>query len=247
VALLLWIHIVGGGAALLTGFVALSCAKGFRRHRVLGRAFVHAMLTMGVSGAVIAALTGVDTSVVVGTLATYLVVTGLVALAKPAPHDRTIGVISAAIAFALALAFVSLGRQALANPDSAIEGLPAPMAFVFAAMMAVAGMSDLRVWTSAPPRRRQALVRHLWRMCVALFIAAASFFLGQADILPRSLRHPALLAIPVLAPLVVMAMWMWRTRPVRIPSGSATYTSRRSPGSMTRGPAASELEDVALN
>jgi hypothetical protein len=49
-------------------------------------------------------------------------------------------------------------------------------------------------------------------MCFALFIASASFFLGQADEIPEPLRIPLLLAVPVLVPLLVMAAWLWRLR-----------------------------------
>ena len=49
-------------------------------------------------------------------------------------------------------------------------------------------------------------------MCFALFIAAASFFLGQADEFPELLRIPALLALPVLAVLLAMLYWLWRVR-----------------------------------
>jgi hypothetical protein len=57
-----------------------------------------------------------------------------------------------------------------------------------------------------------ALSRHLWRMCFALFIAATSFFLGQADLFPAELRHPALLGLPVLVVLGAMVYWLWRVR-----------------------------------
>jgi len=47
-------------------------------------------------------------------------------------------------------------------------------------------------------------------MCFALFIAALSFFIGQAQVFPRPVRIPGLLALPVLAVLVTMLYWVWR-------------------------------------
>lgn len=39
-----------------------------------------------------------------------------------------------------------------------------------------------------------------------------SFFLGQSDVFPRSIRIMPLLAMPVLAVLVTMFYWLWRVR-----------------------------------
>jgi hypothetical protein len=62
--------------------------------------------------------------------------------------------------------------------------------------------------------------RHLWRMCTALFIAAASFFLGPVRRIPEPLRIPALRLIPLLV-LVTMAYWLWRYRSKRIARAAA--------------------------
>jgi hypothetical protein len=39
-----------------------------------------------------------------------------------------------------------------------------------------------------------------------------SFFLGQAKVIPKPIRIPALLALPVLAVLVTLFYWLWRVR-----------------------------------
>ena len=49
-------------------------------------------------------------------------------------------------------------------------------------------------------------------MCFALFIAALSFFIGQARLFPEPLRIMPLLALPVVAVLVTMLFWLWRMR-----------------------------------
>lgn len=55
------------------------------------------------------------------------------------------------------------------------------------------------------------LERHVWRMCAALFIAAASFFLGPVRRIPVPLRIPAFRLIPLVV-LVTMAFWLWQLR-----------------------------------
>jgi hypothetical protein len=49
-------------------------------------------------------------------------------------------------------------------------------------------------------------------MCWSLWIAAGSFFFGQAKVIPKPIRIPALLALPVLLIFVVMFYWLWRVR-----------------------------------
>jgi hypothetical protein len=79
-------------------------------------------------------------------------------------------------------------------------------------------------------------VGHLWRMSTALFIAALSFFIGQADVIPPVVRIRPLLALPVVLVLATMVYWLWRVRlrrslrgiivariadaPMPVPSGS---------------------------
>jgi hypothetical protein len=76
----------------------------------------------------------------------------------------------------------------------------------------LAGIGDVRMIRSGLLRGAPRLARHLWRMCFALFIAAGSFFLGQAKVIPKPIRIIPLLAIPVVAVLVTMLYWLWRIR-----------------------------------
>jgi hypothetical protein len=57
---------------------------------------------------------------------------------------------------------------------------------------------------------RARLITHLWRMCLAMFIATGSFFLGQAKVFPKPLRIFPLLAIPALLPLALLLFWLVR-------------------------------------
>ena len=60
----------------------------------------------------------------------------------------------------------------------------------------------------------------LGAMSFALFIAALSFFIGQAKVIPKPIRIVPLLVLPVLAVLVTMLYWMWR---IRVKRSHATY------------------------
>ncbi len=82
---------------------------------------------------------------------------------------------------------------------------------MFAILALLAGVGDLRMTRAGGLHGTPRLRRHLWRMCAALFIAAASFFLGPVRRIPEPLRVPALRLIPLVV-LVTMAYWLWRLR-----------------------------------
>jgi len=121
VPMILPFHILSGVLALVFGYVALYAAKGAALHRKSGLLFVFAMVTLSLTGALVAFLSASSISVVAGLLT-------------------------------------------------------------------------------------------FWRMCFAMWVAAASFFFGPPGRVPEAIRIPALLPIPVLVPVVVMLFWLWRIR-----------------------------------
>jgi hypothetical protein len=95
------------------------------------------------------------------------------------------------------------------------NGIPAFPFFLFGVVGLLASAGDLRMIRSGALRGVPRLARHLWRMSFALFVAAMSFFIGQAKVIPKPIRIPGLLALPVLAVLVTMLYWLWRVRAKR--------------------------------
>jgi len=202
------VHVLAGGLALVAGYMALFTRKGGTKHRRSGTVFVYAMLVMALTGAAMAALHGVRTNTLMGLLTVYLVVTGLTTIRRPGSGPRRIDAAAMALGLAVGGALLALG---LTGGDPA-SSMPAPMFFVFAAVGLSAGLADLPVVRSGTVPAARRLPRHLWRMGFALFIAATSFFLGQADLFPAALRSPALLGLPVLVVLGAMVYWLWRVR-----------------------------------
>ena len=203
----LLVHITAGGLGIVAGFLALYSAKGAWLHRRSGIVFFCAMVVMALSGAVIAALRGAEASVIGGMLACYLVITALATVRPRGTHSARLDVGLLVVALAsLVLGFDAVGRGGVR------EGIPAVVLFKFALVALLACAGDLRVIRSGALRGAPRLARHLWRMCFALYIAAASFFFGQADKLPEVVRIPALLAFPVVAVVVTMFYWLWRVR-----------------------------------
>jgi hypothetical protein len=113
-------------------------------------------------------------------------------------------------AAALGLACVIIAASALAG-----SGLPAGFAYplvMFGVVALLASNGDRRTLRAGGLKGGPRLARHLWRMCFALFIAALSFFFGQAQVIPEPLRIRPLLALPILAVLLTMFYWLWRVR-----------------------------------
>jgi hypothetical protein len=110
----------------------------------------------------------------------------------------------------VAVALLIFGLRAASIP-AARPGSYVPF-FVFASFAAFASAMDIRVVLRGGISGAPRIARHLWRMCFALFFAAAFFFLGQQGIMPRFMRGSPILFVPALAPLVLMFFWLFRVR-----------------------------------
>jgi uncharacterized membrane protein len=210
--MLLPVHIAAGSVGIITGFAALYAAKGANAHRRTGTWFVYSMLVMALTGAFIAAVGRGEASVIGGLLAAYLVATGLTTVRPRTAASGRVDRGALLVGLAIGVASTTWGVQAARSPGGAMDGIPAPMFFIFGTVALLAGAGDLRMIRSGGARGPRRIARHLWRMCFALWIASSSFFLGQADEFPASLRIFPLLMIPAFAPLLVMGYWMWRVR-----------------------------------
>jgi hypothetical protein len=214
--LTLRVHALAAALGLAFGCVALYAAKGATLHRKSGILFVYAILTMSLTGAGMAAFKGNVGNVVAGLLTAYLVITALITVRPTTAGLRRLGVGAMLIALALGVTCVTLGFEALASPTRTRFGIPFVVLSMFGTVALLAGIGDVRMIWSGGFGGVPRLTRHLWRMCYALWIATASFFLGPrarvAKVLPEPLLNPVLLALPVLLVLVVMFYWLWRIR-----------------------------------
>lgn len=223
------LHVVAGGTAIVSGFVAIFAAKGAKLHRRAGKVFVASMVMMAVSGAVMAAFRGEAGNVLAGSLTAYMVVTALTTVRRPAGGSRRLDIGLMLMGLAVSVGAFAVGAATLSSPAAASDGTPAALPFIFGVIALLSSASDVRMIRAEGVRGVPRLRRHLWRMCFALFIAAGSFFLGQADEIPEPLRIFPLLAIPSFLPLLLMVYWLWRVRrPRRAGAGaSRTASSRR--------------------
>jgi hypothetical protein len=207
-------HVTAGGIALLTGFVAIYARKGAWTHRKFGLGFVLAMVAMAVLALLYMTVEAdvILVNVVASTLVAYLVVTSLMTVREPSKAQRAIDRGGAAMALVIGVGGLWLGYVATQGPRGLLDGIPSFPYFLFGSVGMLAFAGDVRMIRSGGMAGPKRIARHLWRMSFALFIAALSFFLGQADEFPKAWRIPSLLVIPPLAVLVTMFYWMWRVR-----------------------------------
>lgn len=197
-------HVTAGAVAVVAGLIALYVLKGGTLHRRSGTVFVYAMLAMSLSGAVMAVgREGAAINIPAGLVTAYLVVTALATVRPSSAGSRRLDRAAMIAAFAIGAAAILLAITAGAR-----NGMAYPLV-MFGLVALCAAVGDRRMIRAGGLKGAPRLRRHLWRMCAALFIAAASFFLGPVRRIPEPLRIPALRLIPFMV-LVTMAYWLWR-------------------------------------
>src|ERR1700722_4436530 len=213
-ALVLAAHIGAAAIALLSGAAALLFRKGRRMHRIAGNVFFVSMLIMCAIGGCVAPFLPQPqwSSVFVAALTSYLVATSWVTIRRKDGGMGAFEVGAFVVAVSIFIACFTSGLLAANRPRTSPDDAPLAAYFVFGTIAALAAVSDLRLILRRGVLGAQRITRHLWRMCVALLIASFSFFLGQQQVFPTSVRGSALLLLPEIAILGVMIFWLVRVR-----------------------------------
>jgi uncharacterized membrane protein len=207
------IHIIAGLLALIAGAIALYAPKGSPLHKRSGMVFAVAMMVLTSSAIVIAGFLRPDKiNVVAGLITFYLVATGLLTVIRPVEKMRRLATGLMAVAVFGGLYAFKLGFEILATAGP-LRDLPPQPLFMFGVIALGGAALDARMLLAGNIQGAHRLARHLWRMTFAMFIATASFFLGQAKHFPEPIRNSGLLAIPVL--VVVLMLFYWLVRVLR--------------------------------
>lgn len=218
----LLIHICGGVIGILAGSTALAASKGSSLHRRSGVVFVVAMLSMAAAGSYVAFVKGQPTNVMAGIFTIYLVATAWLTMMRKEEETGRIEFGLLLLGLAAGTSSLILGWQATHRAEgiAAGESVVPYVIFGSAALLAVAG--DVRMLVRGGVSGAQRLVRHFWRMCFALFIAAGSFFVGtasdpvlrksglRATLFTPAIRKTHLPEVPVLIIVVLTIFWLFR-------------------------------------
>jgi uncharacterized membrane protein len=228
---LLPIHILGAAVGLVSGAIALSAGKGGRLHRASGKVFAYAIFTMCGAAVAIAVVKGEAVNVMAGTLTAYLAFTGVSTVRPPSPGSRRRDVALMLVALGLGLATFAGALVAIARPSGKIFGIPPYPFFMFGVLGLSGAYGDFKTMRAGGLRGAQRLSRHLWRMCMAMFITTASFFSIRARVaavLPAPFTTGLARTVPVVLVLVVMFYWLWRVRGRRAYRGPQRFDAPAS-------------------
>ena len=111
------------------------------------------------------------------------------------------------VALVVAGAGVWFMSEAARAASGTIDQAPPEAFVVFAVFGFVGVLGDLAMIVRGRMAGPARIVRHLWRMCAAFFIASGSFFLGQEQLLPAAIRGTVWQFGPVFFPLLAIGVW----------------------------------------
>jgi hypothetical protein len=226
-------HVLGGGAAILSGYAALGFRKGGGNHAKAGTLFFASMVLLASTGAAMAVWKGDPLTALAGPIALYFIATSWRTARLRSGEAGRPELWGLAAVASLAATFLAFGLYASAQPNGQLGVYPAMICYVWAGILTLAAGLDLNFILRRRLAYRQRIARHLWRMCFALFIATGSFFLGQQKVMPAEWRGWWVWFVPAMAPLAFMIFWLVRTR---IDRRSPTR-ARAAAGLLQPGPA----------
>jgi uncharacterized membrane protein len=211
-ATVLYAHIGGASLGLASGTVAVLAPKGARVHRAAGNVFFVAMLTMSAAAAVSGPFIPDRITATMGVFTFYLTATAWLAVRRPPERTGRLEVAAMVLALGVVAAYAWLTWIGTRSPGGLVDGEQSyVLAIVVGAVAALAASLDLRVIRRGGLTGAPRIARHLWRMCLALFIVWGSFA-GQPKAQPEALRGEPVLMLPAFAALGLMVFWLIRVR-----------------------------------
>jgi hypothetical protein len=209
---ILGFHILTGTLGCLSGFLAISLRKGSPRHALAGKVFVISMLCLAVSGTYLAIIKSQPGNILGGTLTFYLVATAWMTARRTEGATSIFDWSAFLIILSVAATIVTLAVEAAISPTGLKYGYPVGPYIFLGSVALLATVGDLRLLVRGSISGTGRIARHLWRMCFAFFIAAASIFLARAHIFPALLRKTGVLFLLSFLPLILMIFWLIRIR-----------------------------------
>jgi hypothetical protein len=227
-ALTLFLHICSGIVGLLSGGIAICFGKGSHRHAVAGNVFVVSMMTLGVSGTLLAVPKHQVGNVFGGIITCYLVGTAWNTMRRRGPAPSRLDWAALLVISSVAIGNIGLGTAAAISATGRVYGQAAGPYLFTSAIAMLASVSDIRMIVRGGFAGTQRLVRHLWRMCFAWFVASGSIFLARPRLFPVVMRRTYMLVFLGFLPLLLMLFWLLRVCFAKLHSKKPLVASRAS-------------------
>jgi len=213
------LHILAGAVTMVAGLISVSARKGGHLHRTAGNLFVVAMTVMTIFAGILGVIRpGQIINVFIAAFTLYLITTGWLTARREHATRGAPEIISLAVSMLLCAPFVLLIFQittgvVLFKSAFVIKGPILIALCVFAAIIGIAAVGDLKVVVNRGISGLPRVARHLWRMCFGLALALGSAFTnGFARMLPGPYHVPPVFFLPQLLMLVVLLYWLVRIR-----------------------------------
>lgn len=203
------LHLLVGIFALFGGFAAMLLPKGGALHKFSGKIFFYTMLGLCISGIYLTFTRSLQFTFLLAIFSLYLLLTGWYAMARKGTivnlFDK-IGFYAISIIGVSTLILSALGENLNWYYPPSEPSYPSYLIFVvFSGFLAY---WDYQLLTAKKLFRSKLLIRHLWRMFFALFIATTIFFGGNSNILPAAFRTELILTLPIVTVLLFMLGWL---------------------------------------
>jgi uncharacterized membrane protein len=206
-----FIHVAMGAIAIFAGAAALFTAKGSRPHRLMGNMFFITMVIMAVTGIYIAIMLPMAISVMGGVITIYLVATSWMAARREDGVIKYHDYLALTLALAVIVGGIVTGLETQNSASGLKDGLSAAPYFFFAGLASLLAVGDLLMIARRGIAGKHRIARHLWRMCLAYFIAVGSLFTGPgAAAFPQAIRDTGMLGIPEPLILAITLFWLVR-------------------------------------
>jgi hypothetical protein len=147
-----------------------------------------------------------------GALTFYLVLSAWLTVWRAPRETGRLEIVATALGLVVATAGIRWGIMAGQAPKGRIDGYPPPLFFIFGGIALFGTLLDVRMLARGGFSGAPRTTRHLWRMCLAMLIATASFFIGQAKYFPPAVRQSGVLKIPVFLVIGALLYWLVRIR-----------------------------------
>jgi uncharacterized membrane protein len=213
------LHVSAGLVAILSGFVAMIYRKGSRGHRLSGNIFFVSMLCMAGSATFMAVYLfhfhGLEkqiTNIFAASMTLYLVTTAWWAARRNEIGTSIFDWSVLLVALALLACYLTFGVEAARSATGLKYGYPPYLYFIFAIVALFGASGDVRILIRGGIAGKYRIARHLWRMSLGLFLAVASFFLGQQKVFPSAWRGLKIWFVPPLVSLILLFYWLIRIR-----------------------------------